>query len=447
MTNRVNLCTNPSFEVSVANWTAFGPSVSAVQSTGFAVSGTHSILITGAAQPATGYSPYGMSQSFTTVIGTVYTISCTIKNTGGNKNFTPFCIVVNGNSSAPTYGDASTGNRISLTFTATGTATSVAIQSVYSSHFVGGGFTTPSATSSYIDAVLFEASPGPGSYFDGSTASCSWNGTTGLSASTFTSPPGTLTATPDPTNSPPRVLLFANGVTGSTIQVYRLDPDGVSRPVRGGDPGTLTSGQWVGYDYEMPYGQDVTYTEVPDDASTPGSAAAPGMDITQSWLVHPGVPNLSQPINRVMLGDDEGDSGATLHEPLGREFPIQITDGTRKAESSTLSFRTETTTDAANIKALIKDTTPLLLQMVYDFTDESLYKYISLGKLTRNRISSQFGDPRRVWTIGTTDVDRPAGGIAAERTWGDVVTDDVTWQDLLNDFATWTGVVTGILGT
>lgn len=74
----------------------------------------------------------------------------------------------------------------------------------------------------------------------------------------------TLTATPQPTNDPPRVLLSVDAnLGGSTVSVVRLDPDGRTRPVRGGDPGTITAEAWTGFDYEAPFGAPVTYSAIP----------------------------------------------------------------------------------------------------------------------------------------------------------------------------------------
>jgi hypothetical protein len=194
--------------------------------------------------------------------------------------------------------------------------------------------------------------------------------------------------------------------------------------------------------------------------------AAP-VESPQPWLIHPGVPSLSLPVTGILLTDDQSDSGTALHAPLGRADPIPVSDGARKTPAFQVSFRTggeiysfpggftfpgELTFPGAQdqndaLKAILRDSAPLLLQIVYPFTDIAMYRWISIDRVTTARVTMLFGDQQRVWTLDCTEITRPAGGIAAQRTWADLVAECATWQDVIDKYATWTGVTTGIAGT
>lgn len=77
--------------------------------------------------------------------------------------------------------------------------------------------------------------------------------------------PATLTVTAEPSNTPPRVKLQVDIPalnTGVSVYLTRLDPDGNYQPVRLADPASIAGTQWIGYDYEAPYGASVTYTAI-----------------------------------------------------------------------------------------------------------------------------------------------------------------------------------------
>jgi hypothetical protein len=448
MANRTNLCTNPSFEVSTAGWSAFGFSPTIAQSATWADVGTKSLQVQSPLQSggSGGYIPSGAQISITTVIGTQYTVAATIKqDTGGSFGGAPVVLTAAGQTSTQVAGDATAPTRISVTFTASATTTVVKVQSVWRARPAPFPFNSWDL-SAYVDSVLIET-PAAGTYFDGSFASCSWTGTAGLSTSVFTAPPGTITVNADPFNSPPRNLLYVNSVSGTQAQITRTDADGNIRAVRLGDPATLTSGTWVGYDYEVPYGTAVTYTVTPLDLSTPASVAAAPLAITQTWLVHPGVPGLSMPINGTLLTGADMDDGSAEHVILGREYPQIINDGARKSAKYQLSIRTQTDTENNRLDAILSGSAPLLLQMVFPFTTAAKWTYINVGPVNNSPVTLVFGDPKRVWTLPVTEIDRPVGGIAAQRTYADVAVEVASYSALLAKYATYTGVLTGIAGT
>jgi hypothetical protein len=112
----------------------------------------------------------------------------------------------------------------------------------------------------------------------------------------------TVVPTVDLTSTPPSVVLAVTD-TGTpnlfATTVTRLDPDGVWRNVRTSDGNPLvltTSGaNRVGTlrDNEAPYGTPVTYSTI----ESPSTVSSPvTVDETRVWLVDPGTPALSVPI-------------------------------------------------------------------------------------------------------------------------------------------------------
>jgi hypothetical protein len=271
-------------------------------------------------------------------------------------------------------------------------------------------------------------------------------GTYLLTLAVYTGP--TLTASVDPLALPPRVLVQAFNIGGPSGNITRLDPDGASRPVREGDPVSLSGGGAAVFDYEMPYNQPITYTITPTSSpTTPTSSMTVTLLVSRPWLVHPGVPFLSQPLTIQLFADETIPANVGIHDVLQRETPITISDGRRKSPRSMLQVKTMTRSQADGLDQLLLDESPLLLQATYPFTTEQMYAWISILDVNRARRTAMFGDPSRVWQLPYVVVDRPTGAIQSVRTWQDVVNQYDTWQDVMNDFQTWRGVLTGLRGT
>ena len=165
-TLRTNLCTNPSFETNVTGWS--GSSASIARSADTSYLGTHSGLVT------PGSTSGSVSIPVTTVSGRVYTASAWVF--AGDA--TSLRMIVDSPTTNGTTVSvlADTWTRLSVTFTANTTTTSIGIQTV--------GTTQPF----YVDAVLVEQTTVLRDYFDGSTVDSlgwdySWSGTANASTS------------------------------------------------------------------------------------------------------------------------------------------------------------------------------------------------------------------------------------------------------------------------
>jgi hypothetical protein len=214
------------------------------------------------------------------------------------------------------------------------------------------------------------------------------------------------------------------------------------------------------------------YSVQASDNSAPFTTTVSCLQVTRSWLIHSGVPALSQPIT--ILDGDPGetfDSGATTHNVLGRSTPVIVTDGVRRSAASSFIIATDTTAQRIAMEALLSDTSPLLLQAVVTgpaiaqlfpnltlFPSTTLlpgggvssyttYDWVAIDQVTRDRSGGYVVDPWRRWTLPYRVVDRPAGGVVAQRTWSDLMADDATWAAVLAEFATWNGAFTGTAGS
>ena len=186
---RVNLCTNPSFEVDISGWTATGASgPTLAQGTAEFYSGTKSLKIT-----ATGANTFfagAMSPSFATSPGLTYTVSARMKlpTAGGISSVS--CIAAGLGVFGNTVTAKDSWQVVSVTFTATSTSHTV--------DFTIGDSATVAGQYCYLDACLVEQIDSVQPYFDGSTGGGAvWTGTANASTSTIAATArNTVVATP-----------------------------------------------------------------------------------------------------------------------------------------------------------------------------------------------------------------------------------------------------------
>jgi hypothetical protein len=151
-----------------------------------------------------------------------------------------------------------------------------------------------------------------------------WTGSDPWPGPDSSSGPLTLTVTPQPDLSPPRVRIDVDDSTGSlsSVTLRRLDPDGRYRKVRTSDDGPLPldAGSGTVYDFEAPFGQTVTYST--DVAGGPTVDTV--LDVGVPWLHHPQVPARSVPIAlRLGTNDEESwDIDQGMFRILEREDPV-----------------------------------------------------------------------------------------------------------------------------
>lgn len=250
-----------------------------------------------------------------------------------------------------------------------------------------------------------------------------------------------ISVTAQPANVPPRVQITISGLSDSTTTITRLDPDGRVRAVRAAEPATLVAGAWQGFDYEMPLGVPVTYTSTPPLNAVETSTAAT-VTVTDGWLVHPGVPDLSVRLpqaNVTQLEERTRAARSAVLQPLGRATPIVVNE-TRSGVQSGLTLLTETLDAAADVLAAVSSGAPMLLNFPPTWGWGVTWEYISIGDVTEGFVAKGLS-AARLFTLPYTVVDRPVGSLTAQWTWAGVVAQYATWADVTAAFDTWTKLV------
>ena len=243
----------------------------------------------------------------------------------------------------------------------------------------------------------------------------------------------TVTPTVELGGTVPRVRLDvvdANIPERFSANVVRHDPDGRIVPVRTptGEALTLST---VGltrvglvYDYEAPFGQPVSYSTLESPAIV---SAEVTVAVDRVWLIHPGVPELSQQVMVSEFGPRARPIPQGVYLPLGRREPIVHTDGQRKAASYSLSLLTQTEAEARLLEPLLEDGSTLLLNVPATLGYGVPTEYIAVGDVAETRNARFAGNPIRTWQLACTVTARPVGGTQAERTYTDLIATFATY--------------------
>lgn len=246
-----------------------------------------------------------------------------------------------------------------------------------------------------------------------------------------------ITVTAQPTNSPPRVQINVTGLTDATTTIMRNDPDGRTRPVRAAEPATLTSGTWLGYDYEAPFGMAVTYTSLPP-TNPAETSNADTLTVPDVWLVHPGVPDVSvrvDPQHVMTLDDRSRTARAAVLQPLGRATPIVVSE-TRSSVQSGLTVITDTLTDRDAMWAVLAGGSALLLNVPPSLDWGVTWEYVSIGDVSESYVAGGASESR-IFALPYTVVDRPIGSLQAQWTYAGLLGKYTTYGDTLAHYATY----------
>lgn len=231
----------------------------------------------------------------------------------------------------------------------------------------------------------------------------------------------TVAATVELDNQPPRVRLDVAADDGETsATITRLNPDGRTVIVRTEDDGPLpiSGGAALLYDYELPYGQAVSYSSL----ESPGEESAQvTVDAADVWLIHVGVPALSLPVRVASFGSRVRPVERAVYRPMGAEFVVVHTDGHRKAPESTIELNVADLDELSALEALTSDASDLLLNVPVSLGWGVPTSYISVGDLEEVRLIDYAAEQRRYYVLPYQVVDRPVGGSQAQRTLVDLL--------------------------
>lgn len=241
----------------------------------------------------------------------------------------------------------------------------------------------------------------------------------------------TVTATPEPANTPPRIRIDVVDSDVSdpadTVRPQRVAADGSQTAVRIpaatslalGDDG---AGGRVGftYDYEPVFGQTFTYTTTESPVS-PSSAVT--LTSSRPWLLPPGKPDLAQPLDFRIGSFDETtfDVVGDVLYPLGRMTGVGSSDGTRKAAASEFAVLTKTPEELSALLALLADASTLLLNIPPQLGLDVASDYIQVGAVSVRRRSTIGSEPTRRVVMPYRVVSMPVGGVLSQRGFNDLL--------------------------
>lgn len=269
----------------------------------------------------------------------------------------------------------------------------------------------------------------------------------------------------EPDNNPPRVALDLYWPNQGPVAVDRRGPDGRWAPVRTAEPAALAGGAWLGFDYEAPYGVPLRYrmrvvanallvdpgttVEIPEQTdqgfaetftetfqvTTPAVPASEivQLDVAVPWLIHPGIPDLSQPVRVVDVSPVVRSVRRGVFEPIGRSTAV-VRSQRRSAPAYTLRVRTETSVALVNLDELLADGSALLWQVPPSLGWDMPTGWVSVADVDEARFYGFGRAPRRTVTLPLLMVDRPAGGQQAQWSYASVLAEHTTYQAVLESY-------------
>jgi hypothetical protein len=238
-----------------------------------------------------------------------------------------------------------------------------------------------------------------------------------------------------------RVRITVSATEGTLLTITRQHPSGRILPVRGMNLVPLSGGAFVGWDYEMPVGVQVTYTAAvydTTDTNTPLDVSDPATvtwDTAYEWLKDPLEPIRNLPVQVVDMSEYDYIAPTGVHTVLGRPDPITVGD-IRQAATGALTLFTEAKDERERLHLLTSSGHVLLLQSTQESGVGNMY-IAPTGTLKESRVVSLRDEPSRVWEIDFQEVGIPVGDSAAFVSWQDVLDQYNTWQDVLLGFNSW----------
>lgn len=263
-------------------------------------------------------------------------------------------------------------------------------------------------------------------------------------------PPYVVEAQPD-TGS---VTITLNDLAGSTtLDLYRVDPDGTLAPVRGFASDVVAyavSGSTMVFeDYEAPLDVPLRYeyTKHPSDATTRTYAVTidPPDDPGYIWFTDPGSPAKNMLLTVGQAPNWKRVIERAVNRAFGAKTPQVVTD-VRADREGDLTAVTWTADEADALNYLLDAGGALLIRARPGWGLDKAY--VSVGDISEDRISRHGPQPIRRWVLPLTVVERPIGGMAgsAGRSWQDVKDDPetTTWDEVRTKYGSWLEVLQGV---
>ena len=249
----------------------------------------------------------------------------------------------------------------------------------------------------------------------------------------------TVTLTYDATIA--RVQISADDTfTADYITVQRSTPGSHWKTVRGA--AELAAGSATVDDYEFMPGvvntyRALSYSPVDVLLGTETNTITP--TISQVWLKSIARPFLNLPVTVQEYSSIGRRARAGLFEIPGRGYPVRVGDVASSRQWS-YELLTYDLTEARALEFLVASGDVAFVQVPPGFDIPG--GYVSLGDMTRGRVSRPLSDVRRRFSLPVTEVAAPDPGVVGyTSTWASLIAEFGTWADVLAAFPTWADVL------
>jgi hypothetical protein len=223
-----------------------------------------------------------------------------------------------------------------------------------------------------------------------------------------------------------------NGTGGSTTLLADVQADTVS----------LTSNDAASSAYVVDNIEVFSYGASADIAETSDPIT---LDAVDAWLIHPGTPGLSIPLNEtdataagiISIDPISNPTNATVHRILGSATPIPTTTGPRSDDLTAITLATVTTDERVALRALLASDIPILIQVPPAWDLEFNCGFYQVGDVTTARAANTV-EAHRITTLPLTKVQSPV--VDVENTgwsYAAVAAEFATYSALSVTFATY----------
>jgi hypothetical protein len=259
-----------------------------------------------------------------------------------------------------------------------------------------------------------------------------------------TSSDGQITATVDTATASVKISVQLSGASPAQyVAVKRVNPDGSTVNVRGGNLAGAPGGGWYGFDHEAPLGATCSwyvYGATSSATVTAPSTMASATTPTGVWLKHLAFPARSMAVSMTPKWSQEiyaGRVGAA--QAVGAQYPAAVGD-VRSSLTGIFTVETNTKAEADALRLLLSDGQPLLLQG--DAAQGFYDMFLQANDVRPDRSQTALaGWALRLWQVYFTEVARPttlgskvavpghtyADITPAGRTYAQAVTTDATY--------------------
>lgn len=186
---------------------------------------------------------------------------------------------------------------------------------------------------------------------------------------------------------------------------------GQTTTIRNGNPAAMTGGtSLTAFDYEAPFDVSATFTAT--DPATGYSFTSGSVTPTSGgvpWLVHPGLPELSEPLAVLEWPTLTRPASAGVFQPIGRRNAV-VVSSVRQSERGTLVAYTSSLAGRDGLIALLEDGAPLLIKGTS--SEGWGYRWVAVGEVTETPVDDGPGvqvGTFTVWALPLVVVDEPSG--------------------------------------